>query len=250
MAAQLGNRRVEGVLFDYGLTLVSLERPQDALRQAYAEVTTRLGTEGFVDVPDADALLREVHDLIEQAIADHNAGGTLEEFDVVAAERAALAGVGLDVGDHLLDEIAATVQEAWWQGIHLPQRNLAVLDELRRRGLRVGLCSNAPYRRAGMTAQLRHLGLGEAFDAVTFSAEVGWRKPAPQIFVAGVAALGTPAATTVMVGDRTREDIAGARAVGMPTIRTREHRDDPQSSPSADAVINRLDDLLPLLFAN
>jgi FMN phosphatase YigB (HAD superfamily) len=50
-----------------------------------------------------------------------------------------------------------------------------------------------------------------------------------------------------MIGDRRREDIAGARSVGMATIRTREHRDDPGPG-DADAVIDRLSDLVELLF--
>ena len=82
---------------------------------------------------------------------------------------------------------------------------------------------------------------------MTFSSEVGWRKPAPQIFAAALDALGVEASRCAMVGDRRREDIAGARAAGMATIRTREHRDDPGPG-DADAVIDVFSDLVKLLF--
>jgi FMN phosphatase YigB (HAD superfamily) len=50
-----------------------------------------------------------------------------------------------------------------------------------------------------------------------------------------------------MVGDRRREDVAGARAAGLATIRVRQHRDDP-GPDDADAVIDTLPDLVELLF--
>ena len=45
-----------------------------------------------------------------------------------------------------------------------------------------------------------------------------------------------------MVGDRRREDVAGARAAGLATIRVREQWDDP-GPDDADAVIDTLPDL-------
>jgi putative hydrolase of the HAD superfamily len=138
-------------------------------------------------------------------------------------------------------------QEAWWEGIHVAPDAAPTLRTLRAGGLRLGICSNAPYRPASMREQLAHVGLLPLVDAAVFSGEVGWRKPAPQIFAAALRALGADARTTVHVGDRLREDVDGAHAAGMRAVRLREHHDDADLDERADAVLDRLADLPPLL---
>jgi HAD superfamily hydrolase (TIGR01549 family) len=245
--ARLGGRTVEALLFDYGLTLVTFTRPSEALLEAYEEVARRLRAAGVGPVPPATILLAEVHDRVEDAVARHDAAGYLREIDAVEEERRAYAAIGLHLPDGLLDELTGLVQQAWWQGAAVAPGTVGTLKTLRRRGLRLGLCSNASYRPQSLRDQLAHLGLAGLFDGVTFSSEVGWRKPAPQIFAAALVSLGIEAGRCAMVGDRRREDIAGARSAGVATIRTREHRDDPGPG-DADAVIDRLSDLVELLF--
>jgi putative hydrolase of the HAD superfamily len=244
---RLGGCTVEAVLFDYGLTLVSFTRPSEALLRAHEEVVRRLRAAGVGPLPSAATLLAEVHDRVEDTVARHEATGALGEIDAVAEERRAYAALGIRLSDELSDEMAALVQQAWWEGVTVPPATVATLGELRRRGLRLGICSNAPYRAVSLRLQLAHLGLAGLFESVTFSSEVGWRKPAPQIFAAALDRLGVEASVCAMVGDRRREDIAGARAAGMATIRTREHRDDPGPG-DADAVIDVFSDLIKLLF--
>ncbi|HYA00012.1 MAG TPA: HAD family hydrolase [Candidatus Binatia bacterium] len=243
--ARLGEQRIEGVLFDYGLTLVTFVRPEAALRRAYAEIAARIRAAGIDPAPSAGTLLHEVHDRVEQEVARHDQGDALEEVDVRALERRAYADHGLLLGEAFLDEAAALAQRAWWEGVSVGPGAVQTLTELRSRGLRLGICSNAPY--PCMRAQLEHLGIARLFDSVTLSAEVGWRKPSPRIFSAALAALGVESRACAMVGDRRREDVAGARAAGMAAIRVSEHRDD-AGPEDADRVIARLRDLPKLLF--
>jgi HAD superfamily hydrolase (TIGR01509 family) len=245
-AVRLGGRRVEGVLFDYGLTLVTFERPEQALRAAYAEIAARLQAAAIGSVPTVDLLLRDVHDRVEREVAAHEAGGSATELEIAAVEAAAYADLGLRLGADLLDACAELVQRAWWEGVTLAPGSIATLRRLRERGLRVGLCSNAPYRPASMHAQLEHLGVRRHLDAVTFSSEVGWRKPAAPLFRAAARALGVLPERCLMVGDRRREDVGGARAVGMATVRLRAHHDD-AGPDDADLVIDRLSDLPDVL---
>src|SRR5438309_9878562 len=70
-----------------------------------------------------------------------------------------------------------------------------------------------------MREQLDHFGIAAHLDSVTFSAEIGWRKPSPRIFEAALGALGERADTTVMIGDSVDDDIAGARAAGLLAVR-------------------------------
>jgi HAD superfamily hydrolase (TIGR01509 family) len=245
--ARLGGRPLDALLFDYGLTLVSFTRPTEALLRAHEEIATRLRVAGVGPVPSAATLLAEIHDRVEETVDRHQASGALTEIDAVAEERRAYAALGLRLSDELLDEVSGLAQRAWWEGVALPPATAATLGELRRRGLRLGLCSNAPYRSRSLRGQLAHLGLAGLLDSVTFSSEVGRRKPAPEIFTAALRALDAEAVRSAMVGDRRREDVQGARAAGLATIRVRQHGDDP-GPDDADAVIDTLPDLLELLF--
>jgi FMN phosphatase YigB (HAD superfamily) len=238
---------VEAILFDYGHTLITYRRPEAALRDAYAEIADRLSAAGVERVPAPERLMVDVHDRIESAVTAHEQAEHLEEIDLVAEERRAYADCGMRLNDDLLDEVTHMVQIAWWQGIVVASSVVTVLSALRAAGLRIGLCSNAPYRARSLRGQLHHLGLDRHLDSITFSSEVGWRKPAPQVFTAALGALGAIPDTTIMVGDRRREDVSGARAMGLATVRTREFEDD-AGADDADVVIDTLGDLVPLLL--
>lgn len=241
-AALLGDRPVEAVLFDYGLTLMTYSRPVDALHRAYTRIAALVAGNW-----DAERLLDAVHDRVDARVAAHEAAGSLEEIDITAAHRAAYAELGIHLDAATLDQAMQAEQEAWWEGIHPSPDAAPTLRTLRDGGLRLGICSNAPYRPASMRAQLAHVGLLPLVDAAVFSGEVGWRKPSPRIFDAALRALDARAELTVHVGDRLREDVDGAHAAGMRAVRLREHHDDPDPDCRADAVLDRLADLPELL---
>jgi len=73
-------------------------------------------------------------------------------------------------------------------------------------------------------AKIEALGLTGAFDAVTFSDELGRdrRKPHPAPFLTAAESLGVDAARCLMVGDRPDKDTRGAQAAGLfGTVRVR-----------------------------
>ena len=69
---------------------------------------------------------------------------------------------GLHLDDAVLDELLRIEQEAWWQGARVDPGAVPLLDSLRDRGVRTGLCSNAPYRAQSLHEQLAFLGAGHA----------------------------------------------------------------------------------------
>jgi HAD superfamily hydrolase (TIGR01662 family) len=233
-------RALRGVLFDYGETLVHFRRPEAALAAADAAIVALLASSKR-RAPSAQDLRRLVLDRVEREVLDHQRGGELVEMSVLTTSRRAYAEAGIDVDGDLLDEVLRIEQEAWWQGAHLDPAAIPLLDMLRAHGVRVGVCSNAPYRVRSLHAQLVFLGLDSHLDAVTFSAEVGWRKPSPRIFAAALRALGTEASSTVMVGDSEVHDIAGAHAAGMRAVLVR--KTPARAATAADAVIAALDEL-------
>ena len=205
------------MLFDYGLTLVGFVRPGRAIARAHEEIARRLSAAGHRARGPAE-LRAAIHDRVEAEVAAHEAAGALDEVDIAVLERRAFAAIGLELDGQLLDDCSRLIQEAWLDGVRIYPDVVPVLTMLRARGLRCGLCSNAPYRPASMHAQLAHVGLDRLLDAAVFSSEVRWRKPAPQTFAAALAALGAQPRTTVFVGDRLREDVAGAQAAGMRAV--------------------------------
>src|SRR5205085_6582068 len=84
---------VAAVLFDYGDTLITVERPERALREAYLRIAERLRGHGHT-APDASVLLRSVHDRVEGEFITHQRSGALEEMDLVAAAAGAYADLG------------------------------------------------------------------------------------------------------------------------------------------------------------
>lgn len=86
------------------------------------------------------------------------------------------------------------------------------LAALRERGLALGLISNWDERLPRLVAEL---GLAEQLEVVVYSQEVGVEKPHRRIFEAALERLRLPPARALHVGDRPRQDVEGARAVGM-----------------------------------
>jgi HAD superfamily hydrolase (TIGR01549 family) len=90
---------------------------------------------------------------------------------------------------------------------------LPVLEDLRRRQIKIGLVTNG---QRDLDEFVAHHGLD--VDAMVGSRAHGRIKPHPSIFAAALTALGTAAEETAMVGDSYEDDIAGARALGMRAI--------------------------------
>ncbi len=93
--------------------------------------------------------------------------------------------------------------------------------------------------------KIRALGLGDAFDVIVASDELGreHRKPDPLPFRVALEALGVPAYDAVFVGDRPAKDVAGAHAAGLRAarVRTGEYRavaDEPTPWLSASDVLS------------
>lgn len=89
------------------------------------------------------------------------------------------------------------------------------LELLKKGGLKLGLVSNTLWPAAAHDPDLQRFGIYDLLDCRLYSCEVGWEKPAPQIFHAALEALGLQPHETAFVGDFLRYDVAGAHGVGM-----------------------------------
>ncbi|MBI4311370.1 MAG: HAD family hydrolase [Chloroflexi bacterium] len=81
------------------------------------------------------------------------------------------------------------------------------------------------------------------------SSECGMRKPEPAIFREAMRRLGlVPAETVLFVGDDPDNDIVGAQGVGMATAWVRRGRQYPHGMPAPNMLIDRVNDLRPVLL--
>jgi putative hydrolase of the HAD superfamily len=133
---------------------------------------------------------------------------TLERF-------ASVVGL-LGLEDPELPEIlTATHMSGIFEGVSVIPHHDEVLERLGR-GAKLGLCSNFSHTQTALRV-IEEAGLQPHLNAVVISAEVGFRKPRPEIFLATLDALGVGAEETVHVGDDLRADVGGAAPLGMRT---------------------------------
>lgn len=89
----------------------------------------------------------------------------------------------------------------------------AALEALRGRGLRLALVSNGAAKH--QREKLERSGLGDLFEVVVISGEVGVRKPDPAIFQLALERLGVAAGEALSVGDDPERDVEAARQAGL-----------------------------------
>ena len=228
-------RGLRAVLFDYGHTLVDFQRLPHALVAAYKDIRARLEHLVEEDLPQAEDLAHQVSRAVDVLITQSYLEGRLQEFDMVELLAEAFAGIGVSLSPEIAEEIVAIDHRAFTESVTVSESTIRVLEQLKDRGWLMGLVSNMHLRPDLMRADLAALGLDRFLAATAFSSEIGWRKPDVRIFTVALQRLGVRADEAVFVGDRLRDDIAGARAAGMRTVLTREFRDEIDGPDRADA---------------
>jgi putative hydrolase of the HAD superfamily len=108
-----------------------------------------------------------------------------------------------------------------------------VLAMLRRRGMRLAICSNWDW---DLAEAVEEVGLSDLVDVQVSSAWAGARKPHPRIFGQALNKLGVEPAASVFVGDTWGPDVAGPRSMGMtPLYLSRDgHWPDPTAPENVD----------------
>ena len=231
---------VRAVTFDLWLTLI---RDRDSALVWQQRVDALGGVLG-VDARRARELLRTAYGVHRDAWDDGHALPLPLVADVVLRA----AGRAPDPGLHsaVLGAFDAPTSA---DGVELLPGAAAALAALPAAGLPVGLvCDTGFTSGAGLRRVLAGLGLLDAFTVLVFSDETRVPKPGARPFRAALAALGAAPAEVVHVGDLRRKDVAGARGVGMRTVRYRGAADDVDPEhPEADVVVDDHRDLLALL---
>ena len=216
---------LRAVLFDVDFTIA---RPGPELGpEGYRRLGARFGLE-LDPSRYGEAREKAVEGIRRHPELEHD-----EEIWVAFTERI-IRGMGGDADSAY--ECAIEMTRAWEHAEHfeLFDDALPVLDELRGRGLKLGLVSNTGRNLDEFVAHHRL-----EVDAALGSGAFGRTKPHPTIFRAVLERLEVEPSGAAMVGDSPEDDVAGARAAGIERafLLDREDR------------YPELDDRLPDLFA-
>jgi putative hydrolase of the HAD superfamily len=215
---------LEAVLFDWGDTLMQFVYDEELVGAGHR---AGLGALGRSDLPDVETVTARFRERYEPLFW---VPGTIEEIEYPGLVRQCLQDVGVEVNDAELDRFLEAEHAAWEPARMLATTSHALLESLRRRGLKLALVSNAFDPGWLLHRDLEQTGLEERLDFSVFSSEVGLRKPHPAIFERALSALGVEPANAIFVGDRLYEDVRGAGELGMTTVqalwfRADEHPD-------------------------
>ncbi|TNF70716.1 MAG: HAD family hydrolase [Acidobacteria bacterium] len=210
-------RPIRAVTLDVNGTLIHPPR----LFDIYTEVLARHGIE--VNPKELEPVVRLVWEELECSVrfgedrfAAHPEGarGWWGRFADRVCEHLGVDRPSRFAKAELFDRFARA--EAW----EIYPEVTEVLDQLAAEGIRLAVVSNWDER---LPELLEDLGLAAGFEAIVYSAAVGAEKPHPAIFQRALDLLGEPPSQALHVGDRRRQDLEGALALGMQALHLDRH---------------------------
>jgi putative hydrolase of the HAD superfamily len=203
---------LEAVLFDWTNTLVEFTWDDDLLVAGHDAALAAIGREdgGFTD--------RYRSMVLDCATPSDDYGDLL---------RSLLGDLSDDEVDRFID-----AEHAVWQPAHAVLGSAqALLESLRARGLKTGIVANSwPEPGRVLRADLDAFGLSHLFDVCVFSTDVGFAKPAPEIFRLALEEIGVDPLGAMHVGDSLAGDVQGAANLGMTTVQALWFRADDTTS--------------------
>lgn len=227
---------IRAVFFDWGNTLAAWEFDAELFVEGHVRGLAALGR-----AAPSQPVFTAAY--TEQILTPLLAQGE-DEIDYAAEMAVLLRALGVDVDREGVMRFLAAEQRVWRPTHRLEPSIIGLLDALRERGLKVGLISNLFDPPSLMRELFAEIGLLQRLDAIAVSAEVGKRKPHRAIFDSALEQAGVAPAEAVMVGDRLREDVGGAQAVGMAAIQALWFLQDDSGSAVPDATASTPADVL------
>jgi HAD superfamily hydrolase (TIGR01549 family) len=193
-----------------------------------------------------DRFIDEYTGVLSEIEAERSASGA----EITCHERFRRTVARLDGAPRHVDALAERLTRRHMAAVRsvtaAPAEYAAVVPRLARR-FRMGILSNFDDARTGREI-IADTGVAQYFEVIVISAEVRRRKPHPEIFRQLLDKLGLAPHEILFVGDTAREDVAGARASGIPVVWLSENKGDfPPEVASPDYEIRNLTELPALV---
>ena len=220
-------RQIRCILFDLGSTLWTTVNKAEWL--SLEETSNLVAVETLLRFTnDKDFSSMEAHTLgtlLRKAVEKQIRFGTQQnpgyEPDFVLATIEALHHLGISNANHAL---GVDIYEAL--RIRIPNSRvlfddtLSTLAALKQRGYILGVVTNRHYGGLPFYEDLQTMGLLDyfAYEPMAISADLGIRKPNPDIFMHALNRLGVQPEEAAMVGDSLKADILGAKMLNILSI--------------------------------
>jgi len=210
---------IKAVTFDFWQTLVE-DSPDNLARQkarrigAIVESLRRAGH--GLDLEQAEAVYETSERVLDERFWSRDRDPLIAD-QVRLVLDLALPGLGARLAGAMLDE---AVQGYIDPVLHFPPElhpgAEEAVTELAARGIALGIVSNTGRTPGIILRQvLDRYDLLRHFSAISYSDEVGYRKPDPEIFRRTLAGLGAEARHAAHIGDNPDADVTGAQKAGM-----------------------------------
>lgn len=207
---------IRAVFLDVGWTLAY---PRTSMWRTFADLCADGGVTTTAETCEqlVRSLSRATHEHAEQRFrsgtqyADSDA-----EFAAMFGQMGRMIFAQMGVTDGY-DELMQSFLQRFWNESNwtaFPEV-IDVLQQLRARGVRLGVLSNAP---SNLPSFLEQLGVAPFLDFSVVSAVEGVKKPDRRIFEVALARAGAAPAEALHVGDMYLEDVLGGRAAGINTL--------------------------------
>jgi len=198
----------KGIIFDLGDTLVTVTYHGSAGVERLMELAHNPRS-----VPISDIIAR--HDeLVAEARALWGHGWETLNRSILHRNLFEPFGITFDLPDSILDlEYCVAVHD-----LDPEPHAIEMLAEMHSRGVKMGVLSNSMIAGTSLATVLNRIGMLPYFEYVMSSADYGFAKPHPRIFMTAIEKLDLPADDCYFFGDTIDIDVIGSEAVGMTGI--------------------------------
>ena len=200
---------IKAVFFDFYNTLASYYPPRE---EVYINACRELGIEVDARALFSSLAVADIFYRNENSRSPINKKSPEEQINFyVEYITRIMVGAGEKINRDQALKILTKIRGYKWE-FKIYEDVLSTLETLKKRKLVLGLISNVAQ---DMESTYEKLGLQPYLDFKVTSAEVGYDKPRPEIFLAALKKAAISSEEALYVGDQYQVDIVGAHGVGI-----------------------------------